>query len=255
MLINSVPNANGDPIGIEVIQAAKPGLPDSGIVLSGSLCRLEALSAESHAQDLFEAFSLDASDSLWTYLPMGPFPSADDFLSWVKQVQGQQDPAFYAIIDEQTNRAVGVSAYLRIDQRASSLEIGWLTFSHLMQKKPIATEAMYLMMKNAFDLGYRRLEWKCNALNAPSIRAAARLGMSFEGVFRQATIVKGHSRDTAWFSILDSEWPQVRSSMESWLAADNFDEAGSQRLRLSDLTFPLLEDSWPQVTVKVSEQN
>ncbi|EIC92099.1 acetyltransferase [Candidatus Aquiluna sp. IMCC13023] len=255
MLLNSMPHANGAPIGIEVGQAAKPALPDTGIALSGSLCRLETLSAESHAQDLFEAFSLDVSDSLWTYLPQGPFQSADEFLSWVQHVQGQQDPAFYAIIDEQTNKAVGVSAYLRIDQRASSIEIGWLTFSPLMQKKPIATEAMYLMMKNTFDLGYRRLEWKCNALNAPSIRAAARLGMSFEGVFRQAAIVKGHSRDTAWFSILDSEWPQVRSAIEAWLAEDNFYEAGNQRLRLSEVTLTLLADSWPQVTVRVSEQN
>ena len=255
MLINSVPNANGDPIGIDVDPAPKPVLPDAGRVLSGSLCRLEALSAEAHAVDLFESFSLDLSDSLWTYLPQGPFQSVDEFAAWVERVQGQQDPIFYAIIDEQTNRAVGISSYLRIDQRASSIEIGWLTFSPLMQKKPIATEAMYLKMKNAFDLGYRRLEWKCNALNAPSIGAAARLGMSFEGVFRQATIVKGHSRDTAWFSILDAEWPQVRSAIEAWLAADNFDEAGHQKLRLSDLTLPLLADSWPQITVKVSEQN
>ena len=255
MLINSVPNASGDPIGIEVDQAAKPELPDGGLVISGSLCRLEQLRAEAHAVDLFEAFSLDASDSLWTYLPQAPFQSADEFSAWVKHIQGQQDPVFYAIIDDQTNKAVGISSHLRIDPRASSIEIGWLTFSPSMQKKPIATQAVYLMMKNAFDLGYRRLEWKCNALNAPSIRAAARLGMSFEGVFRQATIVKGRSRDTAWFSILDNEWPQVRSSMETWLAADNFDEAGNQKLRLSDLTSPLLRDSWPQITVKLGEQN
>jgi len=255
VLINSVPNANGDPIGIDVDPAPKPVLPDAGRVLSGSLCRLEALSAEAHAVDLFESFSLDLSDSLWTYLPQGPFQSVDEFSTWVQRVQGQQDPVFYAIIDEQTNSAVGVSSHLRIDQRASSIELGWLTFSPLMQRKPIATEAMYLMMKNAFDLGYRRLEWKCNALNAPSIKAAERLGLSFEGVFRQATIVKGHSRDTAWFSILDTEWPQVRSAIETWLAADNFDEAGNQKLRLSDLTSPLLQDSWPQISVKLDIQN
>jgi len=164
-------------------------------------------------------------------------------------------PRFYAIIDNQTNKAIGISSHLRVDPKASSIEIGWLTFSPLMQRKPIATEAMYLMMKNAFDLGYRRLEWKCNALNAPSIRAAARLGLSFEGVFRQATIVKGHSRDTAWFSILDSEWPQARSAIETWLSSDNFDEAGNQKLRLSDLTSPLLQDSWPQITVRLGAQN
>ena len=255
MLINSVPNANGDPIGIEVDQAGKPELPDGGRVISGSLCRLEQLRAEAHAVDLFEAFSLDASDSLWTYLPQGPFQSADEFSAWVKHIQGQQDPVFYAIIDNQTNKAIGISSHLRVDPKASSIEIGWLTFSPLMQRKPIATEAMYLMMKNAFDLGYRRLEWKCNALNAPSIRAAARLGLSFEGVFRQATIVKGHSRDTAWFSILDSEWPQARSAIETWLSSDNFDEAGNQKLRLSDLTSPLLQDSWPQITVRLGAQN
>lgn len=255
MLIISVPNANGDPIGIEVDQAAKPELPDGGLVISGSLCRLEQLRAEAHAVDLFEAFSLDASDSLWTYLPQGPFRSVDEFLAWVQRVQGQQDPVFYAIIDDQTNKAVGISSHLRIDPRASSIEIGWLTFSPSMQRKPIATQAVYLMMKNAFDLGYRRLEWKCNALNAPSIRAAARLGFSFEGVFRQATIVKDHSRDTAWFSILDSEWPRVRSAIETWLASDNFDEAGNQKLRLSDLTSPLLQDSWPQITVRLGAQN
>ena len=255
MLINSVPNANGDPIGIDVDPAPKPVLPDAGRVLSGSLCRLEALSAEAHAVDLFESFSLDLSDSLWTYLPQGPFQSVDEFSTWVQRVQGQQDPVFYAIIDARTNKAVGISSHLRVDPKASSIEIGWLTFSPLMQRKPIATEAMYLMMKNAFDLGYRRLEWKCNVLNAPSISAAARLGLSFEGVFRQATIVKGHSRDTAWFSILDSEWPQVRSAIETWLASDNFDEEGNQKLRLSDLTSPLLQESWPQITVRLGAQN
>ncbi|WP_415274423.1 GNAT family N-acetyltransferase [Aquiluna sp. Uisw_065] len=255
MLINSVPNANGDPIGAKVNQVAKPRLPNGGLGISGSLCRVEQLGAEAHAVDLFEAFSLDASGTLWTYLPQGPFQSVDEFSAWVQRVQGQEDPVFYAIIDARTNKAVGISSHLRVDPKASSIEIGWLTFSPLMQRKPIATEAMYLMMKNAFDLGYRRLEWKCNALNAPSIRAAGRLGLSFEGVFRQATIVKGHSRDTAWFSILDSEWPQVRSAIETWLASDNFNEEGNQKLRLSDLTSPLLQDSWPQITVNFGEQN
>jgi len=250
-----MPNANGDPIGVEVDQQARPALPDGTVALTGSLCRLEQLNAESHAADLFEAFGLDAIGSLWTYMPHGPFESVDEYRAWVKKVQGQQDPMFYAIIDGQTNKAVGIASYLRIDPRASSIEVGWLTFSPLMQQKPIGTEAMYLMMKNAFKLGYRRYEWKCNALNAPSIRAAARLGMSFEGVFRQATSVKGHNRDTAWFSILDTEWPKARSAFETWLAADNFDEAGNQNLRLSALTSPLLQDSWPQVTVRLSEQD
>jgi len=255
VFINSTPNAKGNPIGIEVDQEARAGLPDSSIVLSGGLCRLEQLRAETHAADLFEAFSLDSSGSLWTYMPHGPFGSVDEYRVWVQKVQGQQDPMFFAIIDGQTNKAVGVASYLRIDQRALSIEVGWLTFSPLMQQKPLATEAMYLMMKNAFDLGYRRYEWKCNALNALSIKAAARLGMSFEGVFRQATTVKGRNRDTAWFSILDTEWPSAKAAFRTWLAPDNFDEVGNQKLRLSDLTSDLIQDSWPQVSVRLSEQD
>jgi RimJ/RimL family protein N-acetyltransferase len=250
-----MPDANGDPIGVEMKHQASPGLPDGTVVLTGKRCRLEQLNANSHAADLFDAFSLDVSGLLWTYMPHGPFESVDEYHVWVKQVQGQQDPMFYAIIDGQTNKAVGVASYLRIDPRASSIEVGWLTFSPLMQQKPISTEAMYLMMKNAFELGYRRYEWKCNALNAPSIRAAARLGMSFEGVFRQATTVKSHNRDTAWFSILDTEWPSAKAAFETWLAPDNFDEAGNQGLRLSYLTSDLLQDSWPQVTVRLSGQD
>jgi len=172
------------------------------------------------------------------------------------KVQGQQDPMFYAIIDGQTNnRPLEWLHIFGLTPRASSIEVGWLTFSALMQRKPLATEAMYLMMKNAFELGYRRYEWKCNALNAPSIKAAARLGMSFEGVFRHATTVKGHNRDTAWFSILDTEWPSAEAAFETWLAPDNFDESGNQKLRLSDLTSDLLQDSWPQVTVRLLEQD
>jgi RimJ/RimL family protein N-acetyltransferase len=245
-----MPNANGDPIGIEVDKAVRPGLPGGTVELGGRLCRLEQLGDKAHAADLFEAFRIDSTGALWTYMPHGPFQSVGEFRTWVRQVQGQQDPHFYAIINTQTNKAVGIASYLRIDPGSSSIEIGWLTFSPLMQQKPLATEAMYLMMKNAFQLGYRRYEWKCNALNAASIKAAARLGMSFEGVFRQATSVKGHNRDTAWFSILDTEWPAVKAAFETWLAADNFDEAGNQKLRLSDLTFPLLQDCWPHLEVR-----
>jgi RimJ/RimL family protein N-acetyltransferase len=226
----------------------RPQLPNQSLVLIGGRCRLEALDAK-HASDLFFSFGLDQSDRLWTYMPHGPFQSEAEYRAWVLKFQNQQDPMFYAVIDLETGKAVGVAAYLRIDPRAASIEVGWITFSPLMQQKPIATEAMYLMMRYAFDLGYRRYEWKCNALNQPSIQAAMRLGFSFEGVFRQATIVKGHNRDTAWFSILDRDWPGAKIAFETWLNPSNFDEFGLQKTRLSKLTAGLLEDSWPGLTL------
>ena len=135
---------------------------------------------------------------------------------------------------------MGVASYLRIDARNGAIEVGHLRFSSLLQRTPAATEAMYLMMRNAFALGYRRYEWKCDALNAPSRGAAQRLGMSYEGIFRQATVVKGRNRDTAWFAVIDREWPALQQAFERWLAADNFDSRGQQRVSLSALTAPLL---------------
>ena len=143
------------------------------------------------------------------------------------------DPLFYAILDQATNRAVGVAGYLRIDPRNGSIEVGHLGYSPLLQRTPAATEAMYLMMARAFELGYRRYEWKCDSLNEPSRAAALRLGFVFEGIFRQAVVVKGRNRDTAWFSVIDSEWPALKAAFVNWLAPDNFDEQGRQLARLS----------------------
>jgi RimJ/RimL family protein N-acetyltransferase len=145
------------------------------------------------------------------------------------------DPQFYTIIDVLTEQPVGLASYLRIDAANGVIEVGHLNYSPLLQQKPAATEAMYLMMRHAFELGYRRYEWKCNALNLPSRRAAERLGFLFEGLFRQSMVIKGRNRDTAWYSILDSEWPAVRQRLEQWLAAENFDAAGRQRQALSVL--------------------
>jgi RimJ/RimL family protein N-acetyltransferase len=167
-------------------------------------------------------------------------------------VQHKADPFFYAIIDAKSGKAVGVASYLRIDPASSSIEVGYITFSPVIQQKPIATEAMYLMMKHAFDLGYRRYEWKCNALNAPSISAAMRLGMSFEGLFRQATMVKGHNRDTAWFAILDRDWPVACKAFESWLTPENFAADGQQKQSLSKLTAPIVESRWPNLNLEVN---
>jgi RimJ/RimL family protein N-acetyltransferase len=144
---------------------------------------------------------------------------------------------------------VGIASYLRIDPAGQAIEVGYITYSNLMQRTPISTECMYLMMRNAFDMGYRRYEWKCNAQNAPSISAAMRLGFSFEGLFRQATMVKGHNRDTAWFGIIDKDWPTAKAAFETWLHPDNFDNDGLQKQRLSDLTSPIVYDRWPVLKV------
>jgi RimJ/RimL family protein N-acetyltransferase len=151
------------------------------------------------------------------------------------------DPLFYAVVEKIEDRAVGVASYLRIDPANGSIEVGHINYSPLLQRTPAATEAMYLMMRHVFDLGYRRYEWKCNALNAASRVAARRLGFSFEGVFRQAGVVKGRNRDTAWYAMIDKEWPALREAFLRWLDPSNFDEQGRQRARLSVLTAPVLK--------------
>jgi len=168
---------------------------------------------------------------------------ADDFESfygWLSGVARTSDPLFFAVVENSTGSAVGVASYLRIAPRNGSIEVGHLNFSPALQRTPAATEAMFLMMERAFGLGYRRYEWKCDALNAASRAAAQRLGLSFEGVFRQATVYKGRNRDTAWYAAIDTEWPALRSAFQRWLAPSNFDETGRQRTRLADLTGPLL---------------
>jgi len=166
------------------------------------------------------------------YTPYGPFDTEDDFQRWIDQQAALKDPFFYAIIDNTSGLTVGIASYLRLDPTVGSIEVGHIHFSPCLQRSPLATEAMYLMMKQIFELGYRRYEWKCDALNARSRSAALRLGFEFEGIFRQATIYKGRNRDTAWFSILDSDWPTLENAFTTWLSAENFDEAGNQRKSL-----------------------
>jgi RimJ/RimL family protein N-acetyltransferase len=204
-------------------------------VMSGQYCRLEPLSAAHHGQGLYTAMQQDGAAANWTYLGYGPFASSADYCAWLRSMEGLEDPQFYTIIDVLTAQPVGLASYLRIDAANGVIEVGHLNYSPLLQQKPAATEAMYLMMRHAFELGYRRYEWKCNALNVPSRRAAERLGFLFEGLFRQAMIAKGRNRDTAWYSILDSEWAAVRQRLEQWLAAENFDASGQQRQALSAL--------------------
>jgi RimJ/RimL family protein N-acetyltransferase len=204
----------------------------------GSYCRLERLDRARHARDLFEADQADAYGTSWTYLPYGPFPDASGYGAWLTEVTAQVDPYFLAVVDAEaasptSGRAVGVLSLLRVQPEAGSVEVGHIHFSPALQRRRAATEAHYLLGTYVFDhLRYRRYEWKCDALNAPSRRAAERLGFQQEGIFRQSQVVKGRNRDTAWYAIIDDEWPAVRDAFRAWLAPDNFDEEGRQRSAL-----------------------
>jgi RimJ/RimL family protein N-acetyltransferase len=227
-------NELGQPIGPEVPGwTPRPRPPRA--VMQGRYCRVEPLDPARHALELHEANSLDREGRMWTYLFSGTFASFDDYRAWLDGKQGSEDPLFFAFVDAASGRAVGLGSYLRIDPSNGTVEVGHLQFSPLMQRTAVATEAMYLMMKTAFELGYRRYEWKCDSLNAGSRRAAERLGFRFEGIFRQAIVYKGRSRDTAWFSVIDNEWPALDAAFRAWLDPANFDAGGRQRRSLADL--------------------
>ena len=210
-----------------------PRRPDF-TALEGRMVRLEPLSADAHAFELHGAFQ--GHDSLWDYMPYGPFTSGSAYHRWAREKEAGDDPRFLVLRDRTTGLAGGIASYLRITPEAGSIEVGHICISPAMQRGRAWTEAMFLMMDWAFTAGYRRYEWKCNALNLGSRRAAQRLGFSFEGVFRQHMIVKGRNRDTAWFSVIDSEWPALAEAYAAWLAPANFDAQGQQKERLSDLT-------------------
>ena len=204
--------------------------------MDGLHCRLEPLDAKAHARCLFDANSVDAADKNWTYLPYGPFTTFEEYARWADTASKSGDPQFYTVVPHSTGNPSGIASYLRITPATGSIEVGHIHFSPALQRTPAATEAMFLMMKYAFDLGYRRYEWKCDALNAPSRAAAQRLGLSFEGIFRQATVYKSRNRDTAWFAAIDSEWPALNQAFTKWLDPKNFDENGRQRTSLRDFT-------------------
>ena len=223
------------PIGALV--EAHPAKRPERVTLEGRWITLAPLDPNAHAKALFEGSNGDAArEAVWAYLFDGPYKSLDEFRASLEAKARSADPLFFAVIDNSSGRAVGYQTLMRIDAANRVIEVGNIMYTPAMQRTAGGTEAQYLFAKYVFDeLGYRRYEWKCNALNAPSRRAAERFGFTFEGIFRQHMIVKGRNRDTAWFAMLDSEWPARKAAFERWLAADNFDDDGRQKLKLSDL--------------------
>lgn len=231
-----------DRLGARVEGWAPPPRPDWERI-EGRYVVLEPLDPARHAADLFAANR--ESDAIWDYMPYGPFADEAAYRAWAEGMAGRADPWFVALVDRATGRAGGVASYLRIEPAAGSIEVGHIALAPRIQRTRAATEAMYLMMAWAFGAGYRRYEWKCNALNLGSRRAAERYGFSFEGIFRQATVVKGRNRDTAWFAAIDREWPALKAAFHTWLDPANFDAGGHQRQSLSALTRPVLATSDP----------
>lgn len=220
----------------DVVSGWKPAPRPEIAVLDGRYARLERLNPDVHAADLHRANT--GFDWLWDYLPYGPFVTEAEYRQWADLQAGLADPVFFTIIDKATGRAGGVASYLRLFPEIGTIEVGHINLAPEIQRGRVATEAMFLMMDWAFSNGYRRYEWKCDALNMPSRRAAQRLGFSYEGIFRQATIVKGRNRDTAWFAITDGDWPALKAAYQTWLDPANFDAQGVQKQSLSDLTGP-----------------
>ena len=220
----------------------KPARRPERAPLEGETVRLEPVDPDRHALDLFAAS--EGAPALWDYLAYGPFPNQRVFTEWLKERAASDDPLFYAVVDRDLGTARGMASLMRIKPEHGVIEIGHIWFAPVLQRTRQATEAIYLLARHSFDdLGYRRFEWKCDALNQPSRRAAERFGFVFEGVFRQHMVIKGRNRDTAWFSILDGEWPVVRAAFEAWLAPENFDEEGRQRRSLAEVRSSLVRRS------------
>jgi RimJ/RimL family protein N-acetyltransferase len=199
--------------------------------LIGAWCTLEPLDVERHARALHAAFAQDVDGVGWAYLPYGPFPDAEAYAAWMRTPALGADPQFFAVVDR-SGAVVGIVAYLRIEPAHGAIEIGHIHWSPALQRTPTATEAIFLLIDHAFSLGYRRVEWKCDSRNAPSRAAAQRFGFTFEGEFRRHMVVKGRNRDTAWYALIEEDWPPLRAQYVRWLAAANFDEHGRQRTRL-----------------------
>ncbi len=224
----------------EIVESFSIPPHPKGISIEGKLVDLKPLIASEFAEELFISNAIDKEGINWAYLPYGPFDSQVDYAKWIKSFEEGDDPVFFAIISKKLKKAIGIASFLRINPTKGLIEVGHINYSPLLQKTTEATEAMFLMMKWVFDNGYRRYEWKCNALNLKSRRAAQRLGFSYEGVFRQMTISKGRNRDTAWFAIIDKEWAEIEKCFDQFLSESNFDNNGKSKVSLTSLTESLL---------------
>jgi RimJ/RimL family protein N-acetyltransferase len=221
------------PVG-PLVDPLPPGTAPDRRILNGRWMRLEPVSVAHHGVKLWSAIDgKDPQGDLWTWMAYGPFADEATFLTWLKDREAARDPWFYAFVKRDTGEALGMGAFMRLDTANGAIEIGNIWMAPALQRTRESTEAIYLMMRHAFeDLGVRRLEWKCDALNAPSRKAAERFGFAFEGIFRQHFIIKGRNRDTAWFAMIDKDWPKVREGFEAWLSERNFDAEGKQKVEL-----------------------
>ena len=221
-------NEYGQMIGESVVGHTSGKLPAIDF-LEGRYARIEALSVEKHAKDLLAVYGPDTPREMWTYLFQEPVADMAELVTVLNQMLARKDRFFYAILDRETGKALGTFSLMRIDQNNRVIEVGAVTFSPALKGTRIGTEAQYLLARYVFEkLNYRRYEWKCDALNLPSRRAAERLGFVYEGTFRQAVVYKGRTRDTDWLSIIDKDWPQAKARLEAWLAPKNFDKNGRQ---------------------------
>ncbi|SDB91789.1 GNAT family N-acetyltransferase [Paraburkholderia lycopersici] len=228
-------NEYQQPVG-EPVTGWQPRERPARVTIEGRFCRIEPIDPERHAADLFEAYGAAADGRDWTYLFAEPFADFAAFRAYLAKAAASSDPFHFAVIDRASGKAVGTFALMRIEPVHGVIEVGSVTFSPRLKQTPLSTEAQYLLMRHVFDdLGYRRYEWKCDSLNAPSRKTALRLGFQFEGIFRQAIVYKGRNRDTAWFAIIDKDWPLVKRAFEMWLSKENFDTSGKQRASLASL--------------------
>ena len=224
---------SGLPVGVPV--DATPAQKPAPVAIEGRYGRVEKLDAARHGAALWDAVRGEQNNGMWAYMNYGPFSDEADFKAWLAERPRLEDPYSYAIIDA-GGQAVGIATLMEIRPAMRVIEVGHIVYTPRVQKTPLGTEAQYMLARYIFEtLGYRRYEWKCNALNAPSRRAALRYGFTFEGIFRQHLISKGRNRDTAWYSILDSEWPARKAAFERWLSSENFDPQGRQKVSLSSL--------------------
>jgi RimJ/RimL family protein N-acetyltransferase len=227
-------NEYGQPIGASLAGWKPPPAPPH-TQIEGQYAALVPVDPAAHAPALYAAFAAAPDARMWTYLPYGPFADVAAYRAWLEAEACGADPLFFTIVRRSDAQPVGLASYLRIAQGVGVVEVGHLQFSPALQRSVVATEAMFLMMRRAFALGYRRYEWKCDALNAPSRAAAERYGFTYEGTFRNAIVYKQRTRDTAWYSVTDSEWPALERALVTWLSPDNFDASGGQRRRLAAL--------------------